>query len=168
MAGVRPRGGVTRLVEAADDAPDAQGRAVDERDDALRGVTDDPDPPPDALDAARAWGRGDRAQDFAGGKLDDRDARLSVRSDERNRCAAGECLRHRPETERQSRCSDNEVPTVHVLSYDPKHPAGPRTSAEDVDSVVAADHEGRTIGHETHRVRVEGLARTPARQRTRW
>ena len=66
VAGVRTGGGVARLVEVAVDAPDAQAGAVDERDDAVRCVTDDGELSPDALDAPRTCGRRDRAQDLAG------------------------------------------------------------------------------------------------------
>src|SRR5438128_12560000 len=66
VARVRARGGVARLVEVTVHAPDAQTGAVDERDDAVCGVTDDGELPRQALDAPGTSARGDPAQDRAG------------------------------------------------------------------------------------------------------
>ena len=111
---VRAGSGVTRLVEATDDASNAQARPVDERDDALRSVTDDSDFPPDALDAARPCDGGDRAQDLAGGELNDGDASLRVGGDERDRRSTGKRHRSEAQGDRQRRRADQELAAVHV------------------------------------------------------
>src|SRR4030088_2191143 len=83
VAGLRACCGIARLVEATLDWPQAQAGTVDERNDPLRRMTDDRELAPDALDAPRSRSRGNRAQDLAGGKLDDGDAGLGIRDDQR-------------------------------------------------------------------------------------
>ena len=114
MPAVRSGSGVARLVEAPFHMTNAQAGPVDERDDAPRGVTDDGDLAPDALDAPRPCNGGDRAQDLAGGELDDRDAGLRVGGDERDRRSTGERARSETQGDGQRHRADEELAAVHV------------------------------------------------------